>query len=338
MEDLVAALSGGVGKAVSKTALYPLDMIKVKMQSAKSDVSSLSVVREIAGSQDGIVGLYRGLGPKLVKSVSQKFIYFYLYSYLTTMFLMQRRAKKKLENQVKISSSNQENSTEKTSRTEKPQLTVFQNLSVGYLSELLGLPLIIPLENIVTRVQTAKPGESISPIAILVEMLSSPSELWQVYTGTLDAYMIGCCQPAIQFLIYDKLKLFVKRILQKNQKRSHRVMPTDKKEGEEEKEQKATDVELGWIELFVLGAISKGIAQCFTFPIERARVIVQTTKKGNIFSVISKTFTDEGFFKLFQGLEADLAQGVFGAALMLMIKEKLQTHTKAILSKLLLGK
>ena len=83
MEAFANALAGSVGTGVSKLVCYPLDTAKVRLSSTGFEgMGTLGVLRGIV-SEEGMLGLYRGINNKLLKSCTQKFIYFYLFRILS---------------------------------------------------------------------------------------------------------------------------------------------------------------------------------------------------------------------------------------------------------------
>ena len=125
-EALISAASGAAATTVSKTCFYPLDRIKTALQGDQTGASTVEILARIQKTR-GLLSFYKGLRYKLVKSVSQKTAYFYIYQALTDAY---RRT---------LSTG------ESTS--------VLGELVIGWLGEALSLPLIIPLEAVVTKVQ-----------------------------------------------------------------------------------------------------------------------------------------------------------------------------------------
>ena len=124
---------------------------------------------------------------------------------------------------------------------------------ISYLGEMLGLPLVLPIEVIVTRVQTSKTGEG--AMEVIRGIRNSKNGFLGLYR-VLPAYVFTCCQPGIQFPVFELLRLFFLR-----RRRVHPAVVSAS----------VGQVQLGWGEAFIAGAISKAIAQTITFPFERAR-------------------------------------------------------------------
>ena len=95
--------------------------------------------------------------------------------------------------------------------------------------------------------------------------------------------------------------------------------------------------ELSAIEAFLLGIIARTIATITVFPYLRAKVMLQSQsssstnttddgksgKKISIPEMLLEMYNDGGLASLFQGLGPELTRGIFSAALMLMVKEKI---------------
>ena len=79
---------------------------------------------------------------------------------------------------------------------------------ISWLGEILGLPIIIPLETVVTRVQTSTSDET--ALQVFNSISSSPggfSSLFRVF----PAYIFTCCQPALQYPIFESARSFLLR-------------------------------------------------------------------------------------------------------------------------------
>jgi hypothetical protein len=118
LDAVVDATTAGVGSAVSKLTTYPLDLLKTSLAVAPKDATVTSTVRKLTESR-GVLGMYKGIQPKLVKSVTGKVLYFFIYRTL----LNKHRA-----------------------ATESDDVGALANLVYGYFSEVLELPVVMPLE------------------------------------------------------------------------------------------------------------------------------------------------------------------------------------------------
>jgi hypothetical protein len=131
------------------------------------------------------------------------------------------------------------------------------------------------------------------------------------YTGLIPAFILST-NPSIQFLVFDRLKALLLRVLRQS--------------GLEER-----NLSMG--ESFVIGATSKVVATLATYPYILAKMRLQykgdssggapaIVYKGTL-DVLLRTLKYEGFLGLYAGMSAQLLKSVLGAALMFMAKEKL---------------
>lgn len=88
------------------------------------------------------------------------------------------------------------------------------------------------------------------------------------------------------------------------------------------------DEALSAAEAFFLGMFARTVATMITFPYVRAKVMLQSTYadgglKGGIPAMILEMYKEGGLSEVFQGLGPELTRGIFSAALMMMAKEKI---------------
>ncbi|KAJ0393702.1 hypothetical protein P43SY_007602 [Pythium insidiosum] len=297
MQMLAAASAAGVGGLVATSVLYPLDTIKTRLQSGGSLFDEEETNEEQARRKDVralLRSLYRGYQYKAAESSVSKFLYFYAYTLLA---------------QTVAPSDG------------KPIGTVL-NLGIGYLSEFFHLPVTLPMEVIATRLQT---GIGSGGVLQIVRNVLEESGIKGFYKG-FQAYFVLCLQPAIQYTVFERVKeAYLKR-------------------------SKSMAKSLSALEAFVLGAIARSIATLLLFPYIRAKVILQSKKKKNqapeledgkcdrasqssegIVATLQRVYSEEGPLALYRGLTPELTKGALSSALMLMIKEKIQTYITLML-------
>ncbi|GER32333.1 mitochondrial substrate carrier family protein [Striga asiatica] len=91
---------------------------------------------------------------------------------------------------------------------------------------------------------------------------------------------------------------------------------------------------------FVLGAVSKCIATCLTYPAIRCKVMIQSAESNEgkdkhaqlesrktVFGALRAIWEKEGLLGFFKGLQAQILKTVLSSALLLMIKEKITKST-----------
>ncbi|CAA0839869.1 Peroxisomal adenine nucleotide carrier 1 [Striga hermonthica] len=175
-----------------------------------------------------------------------------------------------------------------------------------------------PLDTASSRMQTSEFGKSKG----LWESLSEGS--WSDAFDGLGISLLLTANPSIQYTVFDQLK---NRMLKR-------------KIGKQSDDVTSTEA-LSAFSAFVLGAVSKCIATCLTYPAIRCKVMIQSAKSddeneegktrpksrktvtGTIYSIWDK----EGLLGFFKGLQAQMLKTVLTSALLLMIKEKITKTT-----------
>lgn len=74
---ILGAISGSIGPILNN----PIDVIKTRMQSSTTEVSITKVIKDVL-QKHGILGFYKGLGPRLLRIVPGQGITFGVYEYL----------------------------------------------------------------------------------------------------------------------------------------------------------------------------------------------------------------------------------------------------------------
>lgn len=296
-EMLVAAVSGGFGSGVAKIFTYPLEISKMRLMNKPSRQTSAECIQELLRT-----GWYVGFKEKVLKSFTQKFIYFYLYEALL------------------ISTMRITNSTRKLSGFEPMEAVgTVQLLASGYLGEALSIPISAPLEYVAVRVQTSLSKEG--PMQIIKETIRD-SGMKGFYRGW-EVYLLCAFQPMIQFTIIERMKAVMLR-------------------------GKDRTAVLSAAQAFWLGALTKAVASSITYPINLGRVIIQGNAKrngcsntsgaieddssSNIVTVLRNVVRQEGAQGLFKGLGNEVVEGIIGAALLLMVKEKVTVGVRGIVT------
>ena len=276
--DFSAALAGSISSAFSTLSVYPLDTIKTHLnkgvdQEGKpihtvNDVLNRVVFRD-GYSIKGLVALYAGVRAKMLMSMLQKFLYFYIYNFLKT-----RTARGK-------------------------SLSIIKNLAVGYVSALVAVGLLTPLEVAQTQQQlNPKIKRSIRQI---LATLHATEGIAGFYKG-FGTNVILCVNPSIEYTVFDQ----VKKTILKNSEKSN-----------------LSDTQAFW-----LGAFAKAVATVFTFPHVRAKVLQQSGlvrwQGMDSTSILTRLLVTEGVTSLFAGMKTQLIKNVIAAAIMLSLKERIE--------------
>ncbi|KAL6581779.1 NAD(+) salvage pathway protein [Orobanche minor] len=306
VESLVEATSGALGALVSTTVFYPLDTCKTKYQAENrahhhQKYRNISDVLWEAISKGQVLSLYQGLGTKNLQSFISQFIYFYGYSFFKRLYLRQSKSKS-------IGTA-----ANLVIAAAAGACTAIATQSVSSILILV----LQPLDTASSRMQTSDFGKSKG----LLESLSEGS--WTDAFDGLGISLLLTANPSIQYTVFDQLK---SRMLKGNMRK--------------QKGDVSSQEALSAFSAFVLGAVSKCIATCLTYPAIRCKVMIQAAKsdeneEGKTKSQSRKTVTGtvysiwekEGISGFFKGLQAQMLKTVLTSALLLMIKEKITKTT-----------
>ncbi|MED6128330.1 NAD(+) salvage pathway protein [Stylosanthes scabra] len=169
-----------------------------------------------------------------------------------------------------------------------------------------------PLDTASSRMQTSDFGKSKGLLHTLTE------GTWSDAFDGLSISLLLTSNPAIQYTVFDQLK---QRALKNKQNNDDKAS-------------------LSAFMAFFLGAVSKSVATCLTYPAIRCKVIIQSAdseeanskkeiKKQDktISGVLYGIWKAEGILGYFKGLKAQILKTVLSSALLLMIKEKISATT-----------
>lgn len=191
----------------------------------------------------------------------------------------------------------------------------------------------MPIDCLSTAIQTSKQQNA---VALMMTILNEGN----MYKG-IQAYYVLCFKPALQYTVFEQVKA---------------VMLKTRKEKT-----------LTAAEAFLLGMLARAVATVAVFPFVRAKVVMQSRKQEqpqeggaqapSVFTLLKEVHATGGVAALYQGLGpgkltnsliqsnrsnssnfsryssfscscAELTRGVFSAALMLTIKEKINGGVK----------
>jgi len=315
-EETIASevISASLGGAISASVLYPLEVLKTKMQAEPDDddededdaennstkkkkapkkpAPSMIQYAQQLYEKEGASVFFHGMETSAFQSATEKALYFFAYTALKEMH---------------------------TAFTGSSKLDGFSNLILGCAAEWAHLPITLPLDCWTTQIQTTNE----KPMILLCNLLAAgPSKM---YKG-IQAYTVLCLKPALQYTIFEQVKTAVV---------AGRVHKT-----------------LSAAEAFLLGMVARTFATIVVFPYIRAKVMLQTAKSNSanaegstsageasgdtnknptIPSMLATMYSKGGMASWFQGLGPELTRGVMSAALMMMIKEKIGTIVKAMI-------
>jgi hypothetical protein len=310
------AVAGAVASALAKSLVYPLEIVITRMQvqrqfKAKNEAPSAAAnanaeykslpdaARKIYRAEGGIRPFYTGLSSDVTKGIIDSFLFFLAYQTIRT-FLKARQSAR--------------------------NLPVLQELAVGVVSGCISKSITSPIQNIVTRQQTAaliaardpeskgpssssRNAPSVREIAQQIKSEKGIAGFWAGYSAAI----ILTLNPAITFAAEN----FLKRLLPRNRRKSPPPAVT-----------------------FLLAALSKVIATTLTYPVMLAKARAQTAGKddsGNqrrnpiltvfegqikIFRSLHRIYTQEGIRGLYSGIEGEVMKGFIQHGLTMMAKDR----------------
>lgn len=306
------AIAGATGAVLANAAVYPLDIVKTKLQvqvkktCATADPISTSTEGETSSDttetkadakaeededhydstldaifkiveKGGLSRLYMGMAGSLLGVASTNFAYFYWYTFVRNWYL------KRVGSPASLSTATE--------------------LSLGAVAGALAQLFTIPVAVVTTRQQTrplSAPNLGLIETGKEVIQEDGISGLWR----GLKASLVLVINPAITYGSYQRLK----EILYPGKAR------------------------LSPFESFLLGALSKSVATCITQPLIVAKVGLQSRpppeRKGKPFKtfveVMRFIIENEGLLGLFKGIGPQLMKGLLVQGLLMMTKERME--------------
>ncbi|KAJ0421862.1 mitochondrial carrier domain-containing protein [Aspergillus carlsbadensis] len=188
-----SAIAGAAGAVLANTIVYPLDLVKTKLQvqvkktaepekeesgDAVHYKSTWDAITKIV-DKEGVEGLYSGMAGSLIGVASTNFAYFYWYSVVRTLYM---------------SSQN----------VPRPPGTAIE-LSLGAVAGAVAQVFTIPVAVITTRQQTQPKDERKGLVETGKEVVNS-EDGWSGLWRGLKASLILVVNPAITYGAYQRLK------------------------------------------------------------------------------------------------------------------------------------
>eukprot|EP00937_MAST-01D_sp_MAST-1D-sp2_P001005 g1005.t1 len=306
----VQALCGIAGQVFSSSITYPLDVIKTRVQTSMAQAGAGAVVDDsffgmlsTILEESGWAGLYHGVDGEMYKESLKSFVYFYVYVYL----------KKEM------------------ARDGEP-LGVGRNLVAGMLSAAAGQLVNTPLNVAHTRMVAGTSDKGF--IGTIVDV-HRQGGLQELYSGILPS-LILTCNPAINYTVNDQAK---SAYLAYKARARRAIGDAGASAGEGEGEAEGADgrggeVELTALEAFAIGVVAKTTSTVLTYPLIRAKVVLQSnvTDYTATLPVLLMLLRTEGVFGVYKGLKPQLIRAIFGGALLLMGKEKIQQAVRRVVA------
>ncbi|KAF2398224.1 mitochondrial carrier [Trichodelitschia bisporula] len=306
------AVSGAAGAAISTVLTYPLSLVITRLQVQRhlrrSGVSKDTVeyrniedaLRKIYATEGGISAFYAGALQDTAKCMTDSFLFFLAYNVVRAKRLHAHGTKK---------------------------LPVHEELLVGMLAGAISRFFTTPVQNIVTRKQTAAmvdedtTRQTTRDIAREIHREKGIAGFWAGYSATL----VLTLNPALTFVLQSVLL----RVLVGREKRD------------------APGARI----TFLVAAVSKAMASCVTYPFSLAKARTQVEGRGktatsvekdsvveeaeegakevgrtareNVFTAVLRIAREEGVGALYQGLSGEVLKGFFSHGLTMLMKERI---------------
>lgn len=285
MPETIASevISASLGGAISASVLYPLEVLKTKMQAENKsssgeeevdeeneDRSKLSMVEYASYlyKNHGLEVFLSGVETSAFQSATEKALYFFAYTGLKNIY--------------------------RGLNGGAPPKT-FASLILGCLAEWIHLPITLPLDCWTTAIQT-NTNPKHGPMQLLLTMLSDKG-VKGMYKG-IEAYSVLCLKPALQYTVFEQVKATVVA------SRPSKMLNA------------AEAFVLGMI------ARTISTVLIFPY-LRAKVVLQTSGKKVPIPELLRDMHQQGGMSNLFQGIGPELTRGVLSSALMLMIKDQI---------------
>ncbi|KAF1357635.1 mitochondrial carrier [Lizonia empirigonia] len=311
------ATSGALGTAVSKLITYPLDLVVTRLQVQKQLQGEnerprydgiLDAIEKIYEREGGLSAFYNGVPHEVFKGVTDSFLFFFAYSYVRQSRLAANGGRK--------------------------SLGAFEEIGVGVVAGAFSKFCTTPIQNIVTRKQTAAmtaldgstgipPASSTRDIAYEIRKEKGLQGFWSGYSASL----ILTLNPSLTMLLHKVLL----RLLVSQGKRDNP----------------------GARITFLIAATSKALASSITYPFQLAKTRAQVSsqkpaettgetsefekaekplrsrpvraRQRTVFATILRIAQTEGFAGLYQGLGGEVLKGFFSHGITMLMKERIHT-------------
>ncbi|WVN86351.1 uncharacterized protein L203_101514 [Cryptococcus depauperatus CBS 7841] len=306
-DSVIHALAGSIGGCISMAMTYPLVNLSTRaaVQTKREHVSTKEALVKII-KEEGVSGIYSGLGSSLFGIAVTNGIYYAFYEEMRSMMIRRR--------------------------TKTPTSTSALSMKEGIVAGLIAGSITTLATNPIWTVQTAqatqastvavsqgetKRGKS-SAVQVIKEIINreGPKGLWR----GIGPALVLVLNPVIQYTTFERLVslLLGYRIV------SRGITPTGTKS--------LGRSSLSDWDLFMLGAVSKLIATSSTYPyiVVKSRLQAATHKYKSSIQAVLHILKTESVSGLYAGLSLKLLQSVLTAAFMFVAQRRIYEFVKKL--------
>lgn len=303
---------------MSKLLTYPLDIVITRLQVQRQIQRNsnhshydgiLDAIEKIYEREGGLQAFYNGVFHETAKGVVDSFLFFLAYSYVREKRLVARGSGK--------------------------SLPAWEEIGVGVVAGAFSKFFTTPIQNIVTRKQTAAmlshdhSGSTIPPLSSTRDIVREiqHEKGWQGFWSGYSASLVLTLNPSITMLMHKVLLRF--------------LVP------------RASREDPGSRTTFLLAAISKALASTVTYPFSLAKTRAQVSsqkptapqgktselkdpaasthprtlqaRKRTVFSTILRIVQTEGLWALYEGLGAEVLKGFFSHGITMLMKDRIHS-------------
>eukprot|EP00594_Rhizosolenia_setigera_P014796 CAMPEP_0178959224 /NCGR_PEP_ID=MMETSP0789-20121207/12149_1 /TAXON_ID=3005 /ORGANISM="Rhizosolenia setigera, Strain CCMP 1694" /LENGTH=378 /DNA_ID=CAMNT_0020642157 /DNA_START=17 /DNA_END=1153 /DNA_ORIENTATION=+ len=353
--QLVPLFAGIAGGTASTISLYPLDLIKVRMQvntqTQHNPSSILNLFLQITRNE-GILGLYQGLSPALIGSGLSWGGYFYFYEII--------------KQEIRVWNSSSSSLTKhENSRDTNRVLSPIENFGAACISGAILVGLTNPIWLIKTRMQLQRRDVSLSSSRITTKTTTSSSTttttknkkitnkpyksmsdafrtiikeegVFALYKGSLPALLLTS-HGGVQFVTYEFLKNQFGTYKKQTSARSRRLKGEEGNDGSSVLYQLRDSA--GYL---TMGAVSKIVASTTTYPLQVIKSRIQQRQNQStpssssslkkvgeqdqyrgIISAVQRIFRKEGISGFFKGCIPNALRVAPSAAITFVVYESI---------------
>jgi len=299
-DALIQSVSGSTAGMLALSLVYPLQTVATRMQvESSADYETVPQAFKHIIQEEGVKGLFSGLGSSWLATAAQQGVYYYFYQRM--------RDRLGLADQTE---------------------SIWQNLKTSTAAAIMTVLIVNPLWVISTRQTVNKsPGTSSSSssssqgfFSTLINIIKEEG-FSSLYSGLLPS-LILVINPAIQYTCYELLKTLLATYFLK-------------RKGKNPTTDRIAKYTFSFLEYFLMGALSKTIATVLTYPILVMRSKMQVSKEKVVPAII-KTWAEDGWRGFFNGMDAKILFSVLNAALLMMFQERISKYISHILQSILM--